>query len=90
VKSSIRSEQCQEVQIILPTIFQRRLSSSKKINDFDEVMVGHGDFCALVATRGTASIFAKGGCKHLKNVNKPTFTISLADLFLLDTTKYFI
>jgi hypothetical protein len=41
----------------------------KEINDFDEVMVGHDDFCALVATRGTAAIFAKAGCNHLKNIN---------------------
>jgi hypothetical protein len=52
----------------------------KEINEFDEVMVGHGDFCALVAARGTATIFAKVGCKHLKNVNKPTFTIPPTDL----------
>jgi hypothetical protein len=52
----------------------------KEINDFEKVMVGHGDFCALVAAQGTATIFAKAGCKHLKNVNKPTFTISSADL----------
>jgi hypothetical protein len=43
-------------------------------------MVGHGDFCALVAARETATIFAKAGCKHLKFFNKPTFTISPADL----------
>jgi hypothetical protein len=30
----------------------------KEITDFDQVMVGHGDFYALVATRGTPSIFA--------------------------------
>jgi hypothetical protein len=52
----------------------------KEINEFDKVMVGHGDFCTLVVTRGTATIFAKAGCKHLKNVNKPTFTISPTDL----------
>jgi hypothetical protein len=38
----------------------------KGINDFDEVMVGHSDFCALVAARGTAAICAKAGCNHLK------------------------
>jgi hypothetical protein len=38
----------------------------KEINDFDKVMVGHSDFCALVAARGTAAIFAKAGCSHLK------------------------
>jgi hypothetical protein len=41
---------------------------------------GNEDFCALVAARGTTYIFAKAGCKHLRYVNKPTFTISLADL----------
>jgi vacuolar-type H+-ATPase subunit I/STV1 len=51
----------------------------KEINDFDEVMVGHGDFCALVAARGTVAIFAKARCDHFKNVNKPTFNISPDD-----------
>ena len=51
-----------------------------EVNDFNEVMVGHGDFCALVAARGTAAIFAKAGCNHLKTVNKPTFNISPSDL----------
>jgi hypothetical protein len=52
----------------------------KEINKFDEVMEGHGDFCALVAARGIANIFAKAGCRHLRDVNKPTFTISLANI----------
>ena len=52
----------------------------KEINEFDEVMEGHGDFCALVASRGTTNIFTKAGCKHLRDVNKPTFAISPADL----------
>jgi hypothetical protein len=52
----------------------------KEINEFDEVMEGHGDFYALVAARGTTNIFAKTGWKHLRDVNKPTFAISLADL----------
>jgi hypothetical protein len=43
-------------------------------------MEGHGDFFALVAARGIANIFAKTGCMHLRDVNKPTFTISLADI----------
>jgi hypothetical protein len=43
-------------------------------------MVGHGDFCALVAARGTSTIFSKAGCKHLKIFNKPTLTISPANL----------
>jgi hypothetical protein len=52
----------------------------KEVNNFDEVMVAHGDFCALVAARGTAAIFAKAGWSHLKSVNKPTFGISPANL----------
>jgi hypothetical protein len=52
----------------------------KEVNDFDEVMIGYDDFCALVAARGTAAIFAKARCNHLKSINKPTLSISLADL----------
>jgi ABC-type transporter Mla subunit MlaD len=52
----------------------------KEVNDFDEVMRGNGDFCALVAARETAAIFTKAGCSHSKSINKPTFSISLANL----------
>ena len=52
----------------------------EEINEFDEVMEGHGDFCVLVAARGTTNIFAKVGCKRLRDVNKPTIAISPADL----------
>jgi hypothetical protein len=52
----------------------------KEINEFDEVMEGHRDFCAQVAAQGTSNIFAKDGCKHLRDDNKPTFTISPVDL----------
>jgi prophage DNA circulation protein len=55
----------------------------KDINDFDEVMVGHNEFCALVAARGTAAIFSKAGCSHLE-----TFT-SLPSIFLRLTLKIF-
>jgi chromosome segregation ATPase len=43
----------------------------KEVNEFDKVMVGHGDFCTLVAARGTTTIFAKAGCKHLKMLTSP-------------------
>jgi hypothetical protein len=52
----------------------------KEIDDLDEVIVGHGDFCALVAARGTAVAFAKARCNHLKTVNKPTFSLLPSDL----------
>jgi hypothetical protein len=46
----------------------------------DEVIAGHGDFCALVASRGTAIAFLKYGCEHGKVVNRPNFSLSPADL----------
>jgi hypothetical protein len=52
----------------------------KEIEDLDEVIVGHDDFCALVASRGMTVIFAKAGCNHLKIVNKPTFGLLALDL----------
>jgi hypothetical protein len=58
----------------------KALDFMKEINEFDEVMEGHGDFCTLVAARGTTNIFAKTGCKHLRDVNKPMFVISPTDL----------
>jgi hypothetical protein len=51
-----------------------------EINDLDEVIAGHGDFCALVASRGTTVAFLKSGCEHGKVVNRPNFSLSSADL----------
>jgi hypothetical protein len=51
-----------------------------EINDLDEVIAGHGDFCALVASRGTAVAFLKSGCEHVKIINRPNFSLSPADL----------
>jgi chromosome segregation ATPase len=51
-----------------------------EINDLDEVIAGHGDFCALVASRGTAVAFLKSGCEHGKVVNRPNFSLSPVDL----------
>jgi hypothetical protein len=51
-----------------------------EINDLDEVIAGHGDFCALVASRGTAVAFLKSGCEHGKVVNRPNFSLSPAGL----------
>lgn len=49
----------------------------------DEVIAGHGDFCALLASRGTAVAFMKSGCTHGKIVNRPNFSLSLADLIYI-------
>jgi hypothetical protein len=46
----------------------------------DEVIAGHADFCALVASRGTTAAFLKAGCAHGKIVNRPNFSLSAADL----------
>jgi hypothetical protein len=51
-----------------------------EIDDLDEIIAGHGDFCALVASQGTAVAFLKSGCEHGKVVNRPNFSLSPADL----------
>jgi hypothetical protein len=51
-----------------------------EIDDLDEVIAGHGDFCALVASRGTAVAILKSGCEHGKVINRPNFSLSPADL----------
>jgi hypothetical protein len=51
-----------------------------EVDALDEVITGHEDFCALLASRGTAAIFLKAGCMHAKIVNKPNFNLSLSDL----------
>jgi hypothetical protein len=50
-----------------------------EIDDLDEVIAGHGDFCALVASRGTIVAFLKSGCEHGKVINRPNFSLSPAD-----------
>jgi hypothetical protein len=50
------------------------------IDDLDDVIAGHGDFCALVASRGTAAAFLKSGCEHGKIINRPNFSLSPAIL----------
>jgi DNA repair exonuclease SbcCD ATPase subunit len=51
-----------------------------EVEALDEVITGHGDFCALLASRGTTATFLKAGCTHAKTVNKPTFSLSTSDL----------
>jgi hypothetical protein len=51
-----------------------------EVEALDEVIAGHGDFCALLASRGTAAAFLKAGCTHGKIVNRPTFSLSSTDL----------
>jgi hypothetical protein len=51
-----------------------------EVDALDEVIAGHGDFYALLASRGTAIAFMKTGCTHGKIVNRPNFRLSPADL----------
>jgi chromosome segregation ATPase len=45
----------------LPSTFEHIES---EVEALDEVIAGHGDFCALLASRGTAVAFMKAGCTH--------------------------
>jgi hypothetical protein len=51
-----------------------------EVDALDEVIAGHGDFCALLASHGTAATFLKAGCTHSKTVNRQTFSLSPTDL----------
>jgi hypothetical protein len=51
-----------------------------EVDALDEVIAGHGDFCALLASRGTTVAFMKASCTHGNIVNRPNFSLSLADL----------
>jgi hypothetical protein len=61
----------------LPGIFDH---IEGEVDALDEVIVGHGDFYALLASRGTAIAFMKAGCTHGNIVNRPNFSLSPADL----------
>jgi hypothetical protein len=61
----------------LPSTFEHVES---EVEVLDEVIAGHGDFCALLASRGIAVAFMKVGCTHGKIVNRPNFSLSPVDL----------
>jgi DNA repair exonuclease SbcCD ATPase subunit len=52
----------------------------KEVDVLDEVITGHGDFCALVASRGTTAAFIKAECNHARVVNRPNFNLAASDL----------
>jgi hypothetical protein len=51
-----------------------------EIDDLDEIIARHGDFCVLVASRGIAVALLKSGCTHGNIVNRSNFSLSPADL----------
>jgi hypothetical protein len=61
----------------IPSTFEH---IENEVETLDEVIAGHDDFCALLASRGTAGTFMKAGCTHGKTVNRPTFSLSPIDL----------
>jgi hypothetical protein len=61
----------------LPGIFDH---IEGEVDALDEVIVGHGDFCALLASCGTAVAFMKAGCTHENIVNRSNFSLSPVDL----------
>jgi hypothetical protein len=52
----------------------------KEVDILDKVITGHGDFCALLASRGMTVAFIKAGCNHARAVNMPNFNLSSLDL----------
>jgi hypothetical protein len=61
----------------LPSTFEH---IEGEVEALDEVIAGHGDFCALLASHGTVVAFMKAGCTHGKIVNRLNFSLSPADL----------
>jgi hypothetical protein len=57
----------------------------KEVEALDEVITGHEDFYALVASRGTTTSFMKAGCNHVRAVNRPNFGLSLSNLVDIPT-----
>jgi chromosome segregation ATPase len=51
-----------------------------EVDALDEVIARHDDFCALLASWGTAVAFMKTSCTHGKIVNRPNFSLSPTDL----------
>jgi hypothetical protein len=51
-----------------------------EVDALDEVIARHGNFYALLASRGIVVAFMKSGCTHGKIVNRPNFSLSPADL----------
>jgi hypothetical protein len=61
----------------LPETFEH---TEGEVDALDEVIAGHADFCALLASRGTTVAFIKSGCEHGKIVNRPNFSLSPTNL----------
>jgi hypothetical protein len=70
----------EEIAPLAEDIYKAFEHIENEVDALDDVITGHGDFCALLASRGTTAAFLKVGCTHAKMVNKPTFSLSSSDL----------
>jgi hypothetical protein len=59
-----------------------------EVESLDEVISEHGNFCALVASRGAAAAFMKVGCTHAKMVKKPILNLSTSVDIPAEAPKY--
>jgi hypothetical protein len=57
----------------------------KEVDVLDEFITSDGDFCALVASRGTTAAFIKARCNHARAVNRTNFSLSPTDLIDIST-----
>jgi hypothetical protein len=57
-----------------------------EVEALDEVIAEHGDFCALLASRGMVVAFMKAGCTHKKrSTNQPS--VCLPQTWLISPAK---
>jgi hypothetical protein len=70
----------EEVNLSVEDIFGDLGCVEKEVDVLDEVITGNSDFCALVASREMATTFIKVGCNHVRDVNRPNFSLSPSDL----------
>jgi DNA repair exonuclease SbcCD ATPase subunit len=52
----------------------------KEVEALNEAITRHKDFCALVASRGTAAAFMKARCNQVRAINRPNFGLSPSNL----------
>jgi hypothetical protein len=57
-----------------------------EVDALDEVIAEHGDFYALLASRGTGVAFLKAGCTHAKIVNRQPLAY-LQQIWLISLLK---
>jgi hypothetical protein len=70
----------EEANLSAENIFRALECIEKEVDVLDEVITGHGDLCALVASRGTTAAFIKAGCNHARVINMPNFSLSPSNL----------